>query len=866
MSRTNVRVQRMLTVLVTMVMMLSLVHPTTSASASNQNGGGGKNITTTRTLIALGTSAPMRDLAAQYARPEAEAGTVAPDADLPTNEKLGGYAIPRGTSGAGASAPDAGRPVAPPEKRIHDDPVPGLDAGWEGISQGINRVIMGFGVLPPDTNGDASYCQYVQTVNSAMAVWDLCSVSIYGTYPNNILPGTPTNALFTGTGGVCEYTNDGDPIVVYDEVADRWIILQFALYNFPSAPFDLCIAVSTSGDATGTYHLYDLSGLTSMPDYPHFGIMDDTYTITVNEFAADTLAWDGQGAYFFDRDSMLNGSGGNVFYWHAFDFCTGTEPECFAGGMLSATQDIVAAPAGAPTYLIEFDDNAWGYSPDQLRMFYFHTDWVANTAFYGYEVDLGVNSFDSEVCAGYARNCIKQLSSAQGLDAISDRLMYRVQYINFGSYQTMVLNHTVDMNDPAGHAGIRWYELRNTGSGWGVYQQGDFAPDAKSRWMGSIAMDAMGNIALGYSVSSTTANASIKYATRVPSDPAGVIGSTEGTIATGGGAQTNSAARWGDYSSMSVDITGCEFYYTTEYMRATSSAEWTTRIGAFNMPGCYTGVAIEPETYIDSNPTDPSYSHDATFTFSGSANGGTPVVSFECAVDAGAWYSCSSPLLLTGLAAGTHTFYVAATNMIGLTDSTPASYTWTIALVTTTFRSAGPKDGYVIESSEASSVGGTINSIGATINVGDSSGDKEVRGILSFDTASLPDGAVVTGFWIQVKKSSYTGTNPFTTHGSLLAAIVSGSFSGNVNLQASDFQAVASQYSIATFGAPVSNWYTGTGTSGFSFVNLFGPTQFKLYFSTDDNDDGGVDTVNFISGNNLTASNRPSLTVEYYVP
>ena len=182
-----------------------------------------------------------------------------------------------------------------------------------------------------------------------------------------------------------------------------------------------------------------------------------------------------------------------------------------------------------------------------------------------------------------------QLHPAAGtttkLDALADRLMYRLQYRNFGGYQTIVANHTVDATG-SDRAGIRWYELRNSGSGWSIYQQGTFSPDATSRWLGSAAMDANGNIGLGYSASSSTAYPAIRYTGRLAGDPLGILSQGEGTLFSGTGAQTHSASRWGDYSMLGVDPDGCTFWYTNEYVATTGSAPWRTRIGSFRLAAC----------------------------------------------------------------------------------------------------------------------------------------------------------------------------------------------------------------------------------------------------------------------------------------
>ena len=225
------------------------------------------------------------------------------------------------------------------------------------------------------------------------------------------------------------------------------------------------------------------------------------------------------------------------------------------------------------------------------------------------------------MCAGN-RNCISQQGTTVKLDPISDRLMYRLQYRNFGDHEALVLNHTVDVNN-ADRAGIRWYELRKSGSVWSIYQQGTFSPDPTQRWMGSIAMDALGNIGLGYSASSSTVFPSIRYTGRLAGDPLGQLPQGEGTIINGTGAQTHSASRWGDYSSLSIDpVDNCTFWYTNEYVQTTGSAPWRTRIGSFQLPGCSapvptptpTNTTLPPTATQTATPTTAQTGSTITFT------------------------------------------------------------------------------------------------------------------------------------------------------------------------------------------------------------------------------------------------------------
>src|SRR6266498_1120838 len=392
------------------------------------------------------------------------------------------------------------------------------------------------GVLPPDTNGDVGPNHYMQWVNLSFAIYNKSGTLVYGPAAGN--------TLWSGFGGPCQTTNDGDPIVQYDHLADRWMVSQFSLPNYPSGPFYQCIAVSQTADPTGAWYRYAFQiSATKINDYPHFGVWPDGYYMSVNQFVGNT--WAGAGVVAFERDKMLLGQPAQAVYFDLFS----VDPNL--GGMLPSDLDGPAPAAGTPNSFLQVDDNGFGYPQDQIEVWQFSVNWAnpASSAFTQAAL-LPTAAFDSDMCAG-SRSCIPQSGTTVKLDAIADRLMYRLQYRNFGGYQTLVLNHTVDVNG-ADRAGIRWYELRNSGAGWGIRQQGTFSPDATHGWMGSMAMDSVGNIALGYSASSSTIFPAIRYTGRVAGDPLGQLPQGEGTLINGTGAQTHSASRWGDYSSLSI--------------------------------------------------------------------------------------------------------------------------------------------------------------------------------------------------------------------------------------------------------------------------------------------------------------------------
>jgi hypothetical protein len=468
--------------------------------------------------------------------------------------------------------------------------------------EGVNNVS---GVLPPDTQGDMGWDPvsgtkyYVQWVNLAFQIWD---VTVPGT-PVSLYGPAAGNTLWSGLGGICAANNDGDPITQFDHLANRWVMTQFAL-GFPD-DFHQCIAVSASADPTGAWYLYDFqTSTTMMNDYPHFGVWSDGYYMTVNQFDGATFDWGGAGVAAFDRTAMLAGLPATMQY---IDIGAVTLDY---GGMLPSDLDGPAPTVGTPNYFMEWDDSTWlGDPADTLRIWEFHVDWdvPANTTFgsnanYDPNLTIATANVDPDMC-GSARDCIPQPDTTQGLDAIADRLMYRLQYRDFGSYQTLVTNHTVDSNG-ADVAGVHWFELRDTGAGFAMNQEGVYAGDAantENRWMGSIAMDASGNMALGYSVSDSATYPSIRYTGRISTDPVNTLPQGETSMIAGTGSQTHSAARWGDYSMMAVDASdGCTFWFTQEYYATTSSAGWQTRIGSFKFPSCTTA----PTSVLQGTVTD----------------------------------------------------------------------------------------------------------------------------------------------------------------------------------------------------------------------------------------------------------------------
>lgn len=453
---------------------------------------------------------------------------------------------------------------------------------FEGVGNDDNLGQLGRRVLPPDPNGDVGPNHYVQTVNLLVQVFDKATGTAVLPVP------VPISSLFASFGGPCEMTDDGDPIVLYDSLADRWLISQFALSG---PPFHQCVACSQSGDPTGAYFLYDFEMPNNkLNDYSKFGVWPEAYYMTDNQFTSATGPFAGGGVFAFDRAKMLVGDPSASFLYLDLAFIDPT-----IGGMLPADLDGPPPPIGSPSYLAYFTATEFGDRRDALRVFELHADFSTPpqlTFTERPESPIATAAFDPLFsCGSSGQDCIPQPSPADSLsklDVLADRLMHRLQYRNFGTHESLVVNHTVDVSGTS-HAGVRYYELRRNLPGGAFFftEQASFAPDSRHRWMGSAAMDHQGNLAVGYSVSSAMTFPSARYAGRLATDPPGGLFQGEGTLQAGAGSQTSPTSRWGDYSMLTVDpVDGCTFWYTTEYYSTSSSNQWRTRIGSFKFPAC----------------------------------------------------------------------------------------------------------------------------------------------------------------------------------------------------------------------------------------------------------------------------------------
>jgi hypothetical protein len=438
-------------------------------------------------------------------------------------------------------------------KLLVEKPVP-----FEGIGSG-NPKEFKVGGAPSDTTGAAGPDHYVQWINTSFAIFDKAKGTIvYGPAAGN--------TLWSNFGGPCQRVNNGDPIVLYDRLAGRWLMSQFAVRD--KEGFFQCVAVSRTSNPLGEYARYAFK-YPDFNDYPKFGIWPDGYYVTYNMFSGATGPFLRATACALERDKMLNGEA-------ARSICADIPQQ---GGLLPADLDGTAAPpAGTPNYLVNF-------APDTLNLWRFSVNWAepGKSAFTGPE-RIRVNTFDP-ACDGGA--CIVQPgNSASPLDTLADRLMFRAAYRNFATHRSLVVNHSVKVNLGKGRStsGIRWYELRNLEGTPVVHQQSTYAPDDTFRWMGGIAMDKLGNMLMGYSASSSKVHPSIRITGRNVDDPPNTM-AAEVTVTPGGGSQTIS--RWGDYTSLTLDpVDDCTFWFSTQYVKTDGSFIWRTQFSRVKFTGC----------------------------------------------------------------------------------------------------------------------------------------------------------------------------------------------------------------------------------------------------------------------------------------
>lgn len=558
-------------------------------------------------VAAEGSIVSLRDVANKATASSASSGGAkepfeydVPEGGFPP-DNLAGAIPPDNLDGAPDGSLDAGSTAS-------DYSIPNPSMSFEGISNADQELRFSITPSVPDTVGDVGKDHYVQMVNVAVGIYSKDDGTL-------ALPLVSLAQLWDGVSG-CD-ANRGDPIVLYDQFEDRWLLSQFGLEcGVSSTPCYICLAVSTSGDPTGGYYRYKIPSQTDplnppdgtvFPDYPKYSIYGDSIIITTRDFPGppgnNQVA---VSVYALDKAEFYDGVTA-TFVRFVVDK-TGDDRPRVGDGLLPADVDgSRPPPPGSPVPILgDQDDDRYGSSvTDAINVWELSADWANDDVELVYRGILPVDSFDSVFpCPGAdSRDCLPQpgvTDTSQYLDvqSIRQRLLHRLAYRNFGSHESIVATRAVEAR--TNQSGMRWYEIQRKRGSYSIAQQGTFAPDdGVNRWMGSIAQDGVGNIALGYSVANGESNPfsvdavfpGIRYTGRLADDPPGVMTLGEANLAVGSGVQQDPASRWGDYSSMNIDPEDdCTFWYTNEYYTATGqllgTRYWQTRIGSFTLPGC----------------------------------------------------------------------------------------------------------------------------------------------------------------------------------------------------------------------------------------------------------------------------------------
>ena len=624
---------------------------------------------------------------------------------------------------------------AAPDALLQSTPGPLINATAGANFDGMN-VNQG-GYIPSDNNIAVGPNHIVETVNAAYAIYNKSGTLLLG--PNAL------RSMWAGLGGQCAANNGGDPIVQYDRAADRWMITQLGSLSNPYAE---CIAVSKTADPTGAYYLWAYSFGTDLNDYPKFGVWstatNSAYLATYNLFP-NGGSFSSSELCAYDRAAMLAGA-------------ASPKALCYTGisgaSYLPSDVDGATPPAdGTAAYFVDIFSTS-----GSLGMYKMSPNFATSSA---------TLTFSTIAVAPYTQAAsVPQPGTTRLLDSLSDRAMYRLAYRVFSDHESMALTHSVTTG---GVSGARWYELRHTppSTSFTLFQQGTFAPgDGVHRWMGSIAMDQAGDMALGYSASSGSLFPSVRYTGRIPSDPAGTM-ETEASIKEGAGSQTG-YSRWGDYSSMRVDPSDdCTFWYVNEYLPVTSSAGWYTRIGSFKFSGC--GGAPAPDFSLSATPSSQSVVVGNSATYSVTV---TSLNSFNSAValsmpNCPATATCSfSPASVTPPAGGsvpsTLTIIAPTGNYSSLTISGNSGvHTTSVALTVTPAPdfsvSASPSITVTRGASGTSTV--TITSVGGfSNNVTLSATNCPTDTTCTFAPNPVTGGSGTSTLTVQTSATSPTGT------------------------------------------------------------------------------------------------------------
>src|SRR5580698_3633284 len=706
------------------------------------------------------------------------------------------------------------------------------------------------GSVPPDTDMAAGTTQVVSLDNTGFAVFNKTTGAV-------LLGPLNTNTLWSslGSGSECYTENDGDGIVKFDQLAQRWIITQFALGSSDTGPFYQCVAISQTDDATGSWTVLQFTPGANgyFPDYPKLGVWPDAYSITFDMFNSTGSSYEGGAICGIDRINLLKGNSPTIV-------CAQLQSTDYA--LLPVDLDGPSYPAsGAKEIYIE-NSGASGSSA-VLYMYRAKYNFTAGTVAVDSRISITVSTYANNTCTN-TQKCVPQpthtgtvqngtFASESKLDTLAAHQMYRAAYRNFGSYESVLLSGPVLPSGSGGsgsNTAERWYELRgiNTSGGTGtptVYQQSTFSPDTSLyRWMGSIAQDNQGNMLMGYSGSSSSVFPSVYITGRVPTDALSTM-EAESKVYAGLNSQVNLSGyaygyRWGDYTATMMDTDDCTFWFTGEYLKQAGLFNWSTRILSFIFPSCSSPAAIP-------SPIPNSTLTSGTATFLWLSGTGNPSYTLSIGQTQGGSDYCGGPqnynaggynATLSCLPTDGSTFWVRLTTVGGangfndyqytapslqqsqtITFPNPGPVTYGVAPITlTATATSGLAVTYTVKSGPGSVSGSTL-----TVN---GSGTIVVEADQAGNSNWAPAPPVTDSIVVNQATLTVTANNATITAGSPLPTFTA-SYSGFVN---GDGQGVLSGSPSLTTNAPQNppvGTYTITAALGtlsaqnytFTFVN-----------------------------------------------
>lgn len=468
---------------------------------------------------------------------------------------------------------------------------------------GVGHGFPGYSVpdAPPDTTMAVGDTEVVQWVNTSYTVCQKTS-------PYTCGPAIEGNTLWTSLGGICAANNDGDIIAQWDLAAHRWLLTQ----NVFTGTYGVCVAISTTNDANGTYFLYEFPVVAGgFPDYPKWGVWSNNYAEAWNNFGVGGSGFVGPVLCAYNRTKLLAGDHTAEQICHQY-----TSHE---DSLLPADRDsIIAPPANEDQFAI---GSVGDVDNSHLSLYSVHinniNDWTQGATFTGDNNSqlLAVATYNPACNGNYGGDCVPQQGITDLLDSLGDRLMYRFAYWSDQASANATATPPMpapaqhwfvnfDVTASAGQNGVRWMEITGrlrdqTPADLTVFQQGTYAPDGVWRWMGSVARDKVGDILVGFSKScgntcpgGAPTFPSIAIAGRQVNDPLGLgMLEAEVPVVAGSGSQPDTSSRWGDYSSMRIDtndgMNGCTFWYTQEYYMTTASFDWSTRVNSAKFSNCH---------------------------------------------------------------------------------------------------------------------------------------------------------------------------------------------------------------------------------------------------------------------------------------